>query len=85
MWLLLPKTPGRKVFTLITGTGSRLTFYTPDFFVRSKEGHYYLVETKGGGQGCSPQGESRYCLVRAASTKKCRWEYIYVPQGVLSA
>jgi type III restriction enzyme len=27
--------------------GSRLSFYTPDFFVRSKEGHYYLVETKG--------------------------------------
>jgi type III restriction enzyme len=27
--------------------GSRLSFYTPDFFVRSEQGHCYLVETKG--------------------------------------
>jgi hypothetical protein len=27
--------------------GSRLAFYTPDFFVRSNEGHCYLIETKG--------------------------------------
>ena len=25
----------------------RLAFYTPDFFVRTIDGHYYLVETKG--------------------------------------
>jgi type III restriction enzyme len=28
-------------------SGSRLSFYTPDFFVRSKEGHCYLIEAKG--------------------------------------
>ncbi|MGQ9872272.1 DEAD/DEAH box helicase [Leptodesmis sp.] len=27
--------------------GDRLAFYTPDFFVRTLNGHYYLVETKG--------------------------------------
>jgi type III restriction enzyme len=27
--------------------GDRLAFYTPDFFVRTIDGHYYLVETKG--------------------------------------
>ncbi|MCS6813482.1 MAG: Tn7 transposase TnsA N-terminal domain-containing protein, partial [Cyanobacteria bacterium] len=27
--------------------GDRLAFYTPDFFVRTVDGHYYLVETKG--------------------------------------
>ncbi len=27
--------------------GDRLAFYTPDFFVRTLDGHYYLVETKG--------------------------------------
>jgi type III restriction enzyme len=25
----------------------RLAFYTPDFFIRTLDGHYYLVETKG--------------------------------------
>jgi type III restriction enzyme len=27
--------------------GDRLAFYAPDFFVRTIDGHYYLVETKG--------------------------------------
>ncbi|WP_421656698.1 hypothetical protein [Leptothermofonsia sp. ETS-13] len=27
--------------------GDRLAFYTPDFFVRTIDGHYYLIETKG--------------------------------------
>lgn len=27
--------------------GDRLAFYTPDFFVRTLDGHYYLIETKG--------------------------------------
>ncbi len=27
--------------------GDRLAFYTPDFFIRTLDGHYYLVETKG--------------------------------------
>jgi len=27
--------------------GDRLAFYTPDFFIRTIDGHYYLVETKG--------------------------------------
>ncbi|UIE37313.1 DEAD/DEAH box helicase [Leptodesmis sichuanensis] len=27
--------------------GDRLAFYTPDFFIRTLDGHHYLVETKG--------------------------------------
>jgi type III restriction enzyme len=64
-------------------SGSRLAFYTPDFFVRSKEGHYYLVETKGREDKDVPRkAKAAVAWCEAASTKKCRWEYVYVPQGV---
>ncbi len=64
-------------------SGSRLSFYTPDFFVRAKDGHYYLIETKGREDKDVPR-KARAALAwcEAASSPKCKWEYIYVPQGV---
>lgn len=64
-------------------TGSRLSFYTPDFFVRSQQGHYYLVETKGREDKDVPRkAKAAIAWCEAASTPQCRWNYIYVPQGV---
>jgi type III restriction enzyme len=64
-------------------SGSRLSFYTPDFFVRSEQGHYYLVETKGREDKDVPRkAKAAIAWCEAASMPDCRWEYIYVPQGV---
>jgi len=58
-------------------------FYTPDFFVRSEQGHCYLVETKGREDKDVPRkARAAVAWCEAASTPDCRWEYIYVPQGV---
>jgi type III restriction enzyme len=65
------------------GVGGRLAFYTPDFFVRATAGNYYLVETKGREDIDVPRkarAAVEWC--RCASTKKCKWDYLYVPQGV---
>jgi type III restriction enzyme len=65
------------------GVGGRLAFYTPDFFVRTVSGNYYLVETKGREDIDVPRkarAAVEWC--RCASTNKCKWEYLYVPQGV---
>ncbi|HPY77206.1 MAG TPA: hypothetical protein PLQ45_05130, partial [Anaerohalosphaeraceae bacterium] len=65
------------------GAGGRLSFYTPDFFVRVKSGHYYLIETKGREEIDVPR-KARAAIewCRSASTKQCKWEYIYVTQSV---
>lgn len=63
--------------------GNRLAFYTPDFFVRTDAEHYYLIETKGREDRDVPikaRAAVEWC--KAASTKKIRWEYIYVPEVV---
>ena len=63
--------------------GSRLSFYTPDFFVRSEQGHCFLVETKGREDKDVPRkAKAAIAWCEAASTPTCRWDYIYVPQGV---
>ncbi len=65
------------------GVGGRLAFYTPDFFVRTTSGNYYLVETKGREDIDVPRkarAAVEWC--KCASTNKCKWEYLYVPQGV---
>jgi type III restriction enzyme len=63
--------------------GSRLSFYTPDFFVRSEQGHCFLVETKGREDKEVPRkAKAAIAWCEAASMPNCRWEYIYVPQGV---
>ena len=65
------------------GSGGRLAFYTPDFFVRTASGHYYLVETKGREDIDVPK-KARAAIewCKSASTKKCKWEYLYVSQEV---
>ena len=61
----------------------RLAFYTPDFFVRGKDGHYYLVETKGREDRDVPRkAGAAMAWCEAASTQKCTWEYLYVPEGI---
>lgn len=66
--------------------GGRLAFYTPDFFVRTKAGHYYLVETKGREDKDVPRkarAAASWC--KSASIPSCQWEYLYVPQGVFES
>ncbi|MCX7005422.1 MAG: DEAD/DEAH box helicase family protein [bacterium] len=68
------------------GTGQRLAFYTPDFFVRTQTGTCYLVETKGREDRDVPRkARAAVAWCESASTGTCKWEYLYVPQGVFSA
>ena len=63
--------------------GGRLAFYTPDFFVRTKAGNYYLVETKGREDKDVPKkarAAVEWC--KSASNKSCKWDYLYVSQSV---
>jgi type III restriction enzyme len=63
--------------------GGQLAFYTPDFFVRTTAGHCFLVETKGREDRDVPRkarAAVEWC--KSASSKSCKWNYIYVPQGV---
>lgn len=63
--------------------GGRLAFYTPDFFIRAKDGHCYLVETKGREDKDVPR-KARAAMAwgQAASSTGVPWDYLYVPQGV---
>ena len=63
----------------------RLLFYTPDFFVRKKDGSYLLIETKGRTDLDVPakaRAAIEWC--KSASTTKTKWEYVYVPEEVFS-
>jgi len=63
--------------------GVRLAFYTPDFFVRTDSGNYFLVETKGQVDKDVPlkaRAAVEWCKV--ASTKQAKWDYLYVPESV---
>jgi type III restriction enzyme len=63
--------------------GDRLAFYTPDFFVRTIDGHYYLVETKGREDRDVPlKAKAAIAWCEAASTETVQWHYLYIPQGV---
>lgn len=63
--------------------GGRPAFYTPDFFARTKEGHYYLVETKGREDKDVPRkARATIAWCQSASVSGTPWEYLYVPQGV---
>ncbi len=65
------------------GSSGQLAFYTPDFFVRTKSGKYYLVETKGReDKDVSRKAKAAVEWCKSASSKNCKWEYVYVPQGV---
>ncbi len=63
--------------------GDRLAFYTPDFFIRTLEGHYYLAETKGREDRDVPlKAKAAIAWCTAASTPTVQWTYLYIPQGV---
>jgi len=63
--------------------GDRLAFYTPDFFIRTTDGQYYLVETKGREDRDVPlKAKAAIAWCEAASTETVQWSYLYIPQGV---
>lgn len=67
--------------------GDRLAFYTPDFFVRTDNGCYYIVETKGREDRDVPlkaQAAISWCQAAstASGTQSSAWQYLYIPQGV---
>lgn len=63
--------------------GDRLAFYTPDFFIRTLDNHYYLVETKGREDRDVPlKAKAAIAWCEAASTETWSWQYLYIPQGV---
>jgi type III restriction enzyme len=62
--------------------GTRLAFYTPDFFVHGSDNNYFLVETKGrADQDVSAKARAAAGWCKAASSKSAKWNYVYVPQG----
>jgi type III restriction enzyme len=64
-------------------SGDRLAFYTPDFFIRTLDGHYYLVETKGREDRDVPlKAKAAIAWCEAASSETTQWHYLYIPQGV---
>ena len=66
--------------------GGRLAFYTPDFFIRTTSGKYFLVETKGREDRDVPKkaiAAIEWC--KSASLSSNIWEYLYVPQKVFEA
>lgn len=61
----------------------RRAIYTPDFITRKTDGHYLLIETKGRADRDVParaRAAVEWC--KAASGKKAKWQYVYVPQAV---
>lgn len=63
--------------------GDRLAFYTPDFFIRTLSGHYYLVETKGReDRDVLTKAKAAITWCESASSDSVHWHYLYVPQGV---
>jgi type III restriction enzyme len=65
------------------GSGGQLAFYTPDFFVRTPDGRYYLIETKGREDRDVPsKARAAIAWCAAGSTPEAPWEYLYIPQSV---
>lgn len=61
----------------------RPALYWPDFFVRTKAGHYYLIEAKGAEDSTvalKAKAASEWC--KAASTPQRKWRYLYIPQTI---
>jgi type III restriction enzyme len=66
----------------LNAEGRRAT-YTPDFLIRKADGDLLLAETKGRADrdvGAKARAAVEWC--KAASSKKARWEYLYVPEKV---
>lgn len=68
----------------LSGSG-RLSFYTPDFMVKKKDGNYVLLETKGREDIDVPlKATAAISWCKSASSQKVKWQYLYVPQAVFS-
>lgn len=66
------------------GSGGRLSFYTPDFLMRLEGGSYLLVETKGRVDKDVPaKARAAVAWCKSASARKSKWEYVFIPQGVM--
>lgn len=61
--------------------GSRLAFYTPDFFVKTKSGDHFLVETKGRRDADVPLKARAAMAWCESASNGCKWKYLYVPQA----
>ncbi len=71
--------PQKLMIDYLRPDGQR-AFYVPDFFVRTYEGDYYLVELKGRQDelvALKASAAVEWC--KAASSKETRWHYLYVP------
>lgn len=65
-------------------SAGHLAFYTPDFIIRLSGGAYLLAETKGREDKDVPaKARAAAAWCKAASTKKVKWDYLYIPQGVM--
>jgi len=65
------------------GTANRHAFYTPDFFVRTVSGKYYLVETKGEvEQEVFAKARAAAAWCKSASGSGVTWEYLFVPEDI---
>jgi type III restriction enzyme len=64
-------------------SGNRLAFYTPDFFVRMKDGSYLLAETKGR-EDLDVPAKARAAVewCKSATAQGFKWNYVYIPEGV---
>jgi type III restriction enzyme len=61
----------------------RKAIYTPDFLIRKTDGHCVIAETKGRADRDVPakaRATMEWC--KAASSKKVKWEYLYIPEKV---
>ncbi|KJR41513.1 type III restriction protein res subunit [Candidatus Magnetoovum chiemensis] len=64
----------------------RIAFYTPDFIVKQKNNNYVLVETKGRVDKDVPlKATAAVSWCKSASSKKIKWEYLYVPQDLFES
>ncbi len=71
--------PQKLMIDYLRPDGQR-ALYVPDFFVRTKDGNYFLVELKGRQDEMVPLKATaavEWCKV--ASRKVARWHYLYVP------
>ncbi len=60
---------------------SQLSFYTPDFLVRLKDGTHLLIETKGRVDRDVPlKARAAVAWCKATTKGKAKWRYLYVPQ-----
>lgn len=65
------------------GSQNRHAFYTPDFFVRTTSGKYFLVETKGEmEQEVLSKAKAAVAWCKSASETGIKWEYLFIPQAV---